>query len=91
LWIGEPKAGDDFVGVRVRRWDLATGRETAEAVVRVYEGDRLKPARRPDVRPRVDFVAFSPDLTTMAAGGPDNAVRVWNVTAALRPVPAKKP
>ena len=91
LWTGEPKAGEDFVGVRVRRWELATARETAEAVIRIYEGDRLKSVRRLDVRPRADVVALSPDLTVMAAAGPENAVRVWNLSAALRRVPAKKP
>jgi WD40 repeat protein len=34
LWTGEPKKGDDFIGVRFRRWDLDTGNETATAVLR---------------------------------------------------------
>ena len=73
----------------MRRWDLATGRETAAAVIRVYDGGRPDRGREPDVRPGADFVALSPDLTAMAAAGPDNAVRVWDVAAALRPVPAR--
>jgi RNA polymerase sigma factor (sigma-70 family) len=90
LWTGEPANGDDFVGVRVRRWDLGTGREAAAAVIRVYDSGRPRFGRPPEVRRGADFVALSPDLTTMAAAGPDNAVRVWDVAAALRPVPAKR-
>jgi WD40 repeat protein len=88
LWTGEPKTGDDFVGVRVRHWDLGTGRETAEAVIRISAGARPNRKWPPEARPGADVVALSPDLTTMAAAGPDNAVRVWDLTAALRPVPA---
>ena len=51
LWTGEPKKGDDFVGVRVRRWDLGTGRETAAAVIRVYDGDQPNREWQPDLRP----------------------------------------
>ena len=43
-----------------------------------------------DGRLRVNFVALSPDLTTMAAAGPDNSVRVWDVATELRAAPAKK-
>ena len=90
MWTGEREKGDDFIGVEVRRWDVDTGRETAAAVIRAYEGDQLKRVRQPDERPRINFVALSPDLTTMTAAGPDNSVRVWDVAAELRRAPAKK-
>jgi WD40 repeat protein len=90
MWTGEREKGDDFIGVEVRRWDVDTGRETAAAVIRAYDGAQLKRIQSPDERPRVNFVALSPDLTTMAAAGPDNSVRVWDVAAELRRAPAKK-
>jgi RNA polymerase sigma-70 factor (ECF subfamily) len=88
LWTGEPTASDDVVGVRVCRWDLGRSREAAAAVIRVYDAGRSGRGRGPAVRPGAEFVALSPDLTAMAAAGPENTVRVWDLAAALRPVPA---
>jgi WD40 repeat protein len=69
--IARGGGGTFFPGNRVRLWDLASGKEVRQVIIRTakrYEGRPMGP----------QLLAFTPDGKALLTGGPDNALRVWD-------------